>query len=89
MIMNKLTQEELNQITELTQRFQQALFELGGVEKNISDFNRQLKMLDDEKQALLVDLNNIDTQESELSAKLREKYGEGTINPQTGEIKSL
>lgn len=89
MIMNKLTQEELNQVTELTQRYQSTIYELGIIEKNISELNKQLKKVDDEKQALLVDLDKIDSQELELSIKLREKYGEGTINPQTGEIKPL
>jgi hypothetical protein len=87
--MNKLTQEELNQVTELTQRYQSTIYELGIIEKNISELNKQLKKVDDEKQALLVDLDKIDSQELELSIKLREKYGEGTINPQTGEIKPL
>ena len=89
MIMNKLTQEELNQVTELTQRYQSTIYELGIIEKNISELNKQLKKVDGEKQALLVDLDKIDSQELELSIKLREKYGEGTINPQTGEIKPL
>ena len=87
--MEKLTPEELEQITKLTQQFQQTLFELGGIEKNIADFNKQLKKLNEEKQTLLIDLDKIDAKEIEMANILREKYGEGTIDPQTGDIKPL
>jgi len=87
--MKKLTQEELTQVAQLTQRFQQTLFELGSCEKQINDTEEYLNKFIENKNNLLKDLKTIEDKEMELSIQLRDKYGEGTINPQTGEITPL
>lgn len=78
--MNKITEQELEQIKNLKQKYQDLLYNLGVVEM-------QLEALKKQKQVLLVNINNIQTEEQELTNNLITKYGENTqINTDTGEI---
>ena len=82
----KLTSEELDQVTKLAQMFQQTVYEVGMIENTIYNFNKEINKLNEDKKRLFVDLATLETKEIEVANSLRTKYGEGSINPQTGEI---
>jgi hypothetical protein len=82
----KLTSEELDQVTKLAQMFQQTVYEVGMIENTIYNFNKEIDKLNEDKKRLFVDLATLETKEIEVANSLRTKYGEGNINPQTGEI---
>jgi hypothetical protein len=84
--MAQLTQEELQAIQDLQVKYNQTVFDLGSVEAQVIAINQRLKNLANDKDGLVADLISIEKQENELIASYLEKYGQGSINPQTGEI---
>jgi hypothetical protein len=84
--MAQLTQEELQAIQDLQVKYNQTVFDLGSVEAQVIAINQRLKNLTNDKDGLVADLISIEKKENELIASYTEKYGQGTINPQTGEI---
>ena len=82
----KLTSEELEQVTKLAQIFQQTVYEIGMIENTINGFNKEISKLNEDKKRLFNDLSTLETKELEMADSLRTKYGEGNINPETGEI---
>jgi len=85
----KLTQEELQSIQELQKQFNQFVFELGNVEAQIQGLLHQKSLLETEKEGIVNDIKTLTNKEKDLVASLQEKYGNGSIDPQTGEIVSL
>lgn len=75
----KLTQEELQRIQQLQNQSQAIVSELGTIE--ISRMN-----LDARYNAAKDALNALREAEQGLAKELQEKYGDGTINLDTGEI---
>jgi uncharacterized coiled-coil DUF342 family protein len=84
--MAKLTQEEIQQIKELQQKYDQTVFELGSLEAQIIVLNAQIDKLNEEKRNLVSDLNTVGKKESELVKSLQEKYGTGSIDVESGEV---
>ena len=82
----KLTTEELEQVSKMAQMFQQTVFEIGSIENSIYSAKQHIAKLEEQKQVLFSDLVSLEAKEVELATTLREKYGDGTINPQTGEV---
>ena len=87
--MAKLTQEELDQIKKLQQFYNQTVFELGKNEAQSIVLNKQLEKLYQEKEKLVKDLETLELKETQLTQELQDKYGQGTINIETGEIKPV
>ena len=75
----KLTTEELDSIKSIKQEYTNLSFDLGEVEL-------QKANLDREKQNLLNIQNQLIEKEIVLGKSLTEKYGNGSINIETGEI---
>ncbi len=75
----KLTEEEVSELKELKQEFQQLTNVVGNLEIQIMDY--QLK-----KEQMKVSLNSLQQKEFILAKKLNEKYGEGSISLETGEF---
>jgi flagellar biosynthesis/type III secretory pathway chaperone len=84
--MAQLTPEELQSIKDLQSKYNQTIFEIGAAEAQLIVFNEQIEKLTEAKKGLVSDLKTIEQKESELIKSLQEKYGEGAINPETGEI---
>jgi len=84
--MAKLTQEELQSVKDLQSKYNQTIFEIGISEAQRLALVEQTEKLEANKKTLLSDLATIEQKESELVKTLQEKYGEGSINPETGEI---
>jgi hypothetical protein len=84
--MAQLTQEELQQIREFQSKYNQTLFEIGLTEAQRLALLEQVEKRESDKKTLLGDLATIEQKETELIKTLQEKYGTGSINPETGEI---
>jgi oligoribonuclease NrnB/cAMP/cGMP phosphodiesterase (DHH superfamily) len=87
--MAQLTPEELQSIKDLQSKYNQTIFEIGAAEAQLIVFHEQIEKLVEAKKGLVSDLKTIEQKESELIKSLQEKYGEGAINPETGEITAV
>ena len=84
--MAQLTTEELQSIKDLQSKYNQTIFEIGIAEAQRIALQEQVGKLEDNKKQLVNDLVTIEQKELELTKTLQEKYGNGSINPETGEI---
>ena len=86
--MSQLTPEELESVKALQNQYNQTIFEVGVAETQILTIEKQVKKLQEDKESLIKDLDTIEQKETALIATLQTKYGNGAINPETGEITS-
>lgn len=84
--MAQLTPEELQQIKDLQSKYNQTIFEIGASEAQILAFQQGIEKLQQAKKGLLSDLTTIEQKESDLVKSMQEKYGQGNIDPETGNI---
>ena len=84
--MAQLTQEELQSVKALQSKYNQTIFELGVAEAQLIALQNQIEKTSATKKGLFKDLELIEQKESELTKELQSKYGQGSIDPQTGEI---
>lgn len=77
----KLTQEELDSIKNLNQNFNEVFSNIGMIQVQIAE----LELKRDEIYEILSTLR---LKEKEIFETLKEKYGEGVIDLNTGEFKS-
>jgi oligoribonuclease NrnB/cAMP/cGMP phosphodiesterase (DHH superfamily) len=84
--MAQLTQEELQSVRDLQSKYNQTLFEIGVAEAQRLALVEQVEKRESDKKSLLSDLATIEQKENELIKSLQEKYGTGSINPETGDI---
>jgi chromosome segregation ATPase len=82
----KLTEEEIAKIKELQSQYNRFVFELGSMETQLAEVAYHKATLEEEKSNILEDIKTLGTKERELLATLQEKYGNGNINIETGEI---
>jgi oligoribonuclease NrnB/cAMP/cGMP phosphodiesterase (DHH superfamily) len=87
--MAQLTTEELQSIKDLQSKYNQTIFEIGIAEAQRLALQEQVEKLGENKKQLVNDLATIEQKESELTKSLQEKYGNGSINPETGEITTI
>ena len=87
--MAQLTTEELQSIKDLQSKYNQTIFEIGALEAQLIAIDEQFEKIKKGKKGLVSDLVTIEKQESELIKTLQDKYGQGSINPETGEITSI
>jgi conjugal transfer/entry exclusion protein len=85
----QLTTEELQQIKEMQAQYNKYVFELGSVEAQLQQLLQQKSALETEKGNIVSDISKLAQRESELVKTLQDKYGTGSINPETGEITPL
>lgn len=74
-----LTQEELSQLKSLRDQQNNILNGLGSLEYRIT-------LLENNKAALKAQIVELEKANADLGAQLTEKYGDGTLNLETGEI---
>ena len=87
--MAQLTPEELQSIKDLQSKYNQTIFEVGAAEAQLIVFQQNIDKLQEAKKGLVSDLTTIEKKESELVVSLQEKYGQGNINIETGEITTI
>ena len=81
-----LTPDELKSIKDLQSKYNQTILEIGAAEAQRLALQEQVGKLEESKKQLVNDLVTIEQKESDLTKSLQEKYGNGSINPETGEI---
>jgi len=74
-----LSQEELNNLATLQQQQDNFVIQLGQIEYQIGTLERQ-------KNIIKQNIESFEKQQVELGDQLKEKYGEGTINLESGEF---
>lgn len=74
-----LTQEEIETLSQLQQQQNDLVFGLGQVEYQISFLNKQ-------KDDIKTQLNGIEQTQRQSGQELEQKYGQGTINLESGEF---
>jgi hypothetical protein len=77
-----LTQEELNELTNLQESLNNLIINLGQTEFQIYNLEKY-------KNSVKNEIDNINKKQEELSQLLSSKYGDGTINIETGEFTSV
>jgi chromosome segregation ATPase len=82
----QLTAEELQSIKDLQQQYNKFVFELGSIEAQLQALLTQKTRIEAEKDNIVSDINKLGDREKEVVTALQEKYGVGSINPETGEI---
>ena len=82
----KLTTEELQQIKELQSQYNKFIFELGSLEAQLQNLLANKDIVETEKNNTLEDIKKLGEREKELINTLQEKYGNGNIDIETGEI---
>ena len=80
----KLTNEELAKVKSIPTRLQQITVQLGQVAVERIALERRIAELDVLEDQLKTDLVTVQQQERAVAAELQNKYGAGTIDPQTG-----
>ena len=88
-VTKQLTPEELQSIQDMQKQYNQFVFELGSVEAQLQNVYKAEADLKTEKANIVGDIAKLGEREKELVSTLQEKYGVGSINPQTGEITPL
>lgn len=74
-----LTKEEVENLTSLQQQQNDLILQLGQVEYQLGFFDRQ-------KTLIKTELEAFEKRQQEQAQKLEEKYGQGTINLESGEF---
>lgn len=82
----KLTAEELQKIQDLQTQYNKFVFDLGSIEAQLQGLLQQKSLLETEKNNVINDIKSLGERERVLVTTLQEKYGTGSIDPQTGEI---
>tara|TARA_S200002703_G_scaffold81133_1_gene70019 strand:+ start:5662 stop:5904 length:243 start_codon:yes stop_codon:yes gene_type:complete len=75
----KVTEEELKQIKDIQEKQRDLITTLG-----INEY--QLKYYKEEKEVIFGEIKKIEQELQKLSEQLKEKYGDVTINMETGEF---
>lgn len=84
-----LTAQEIISLKDLNKDFGKTLNSLGDIEVKLTLLNQKEKELLKEKEGLLSDYNTLRSKETEITNQLLEKYGEGTIDIESGKIELL
>ena len=82
----KFTDEELSSLQELQNTYASISTQFGQVKVSRINLERQIENLDDAENQLEQSWEENRQTESDLVKSLNEKYGAGSLNPQTGEF---
>lgn len=82
----KFTTEELKQITDLRNGHAQKINEFGQVELELLLTKQRMDSLEQTKLDLRAQYISLQEQEKQLVADLNKKYGEGTVDLESGEF---
>jgi len=80
----KFTDDEINEIRSLQNKFQDKLIKFGQIQLEIIELEDRLTALKNEQLRLKNDYLSLQKTEQELMDKLTNKYGEGSLNLKEG-----
>lgn len=83
----KFSEEEMNKIQGVQQTYQEKTALFGQLSFQKFQLERQLDTANAAEVALKKEIIDLEQQERALVKELNEKYGAGTLDPQTGEFK--
>ena len=83
----KFTDDEMNKIKEVQKLYQEKTAMFGQLSFQIFQLERQLETAANAETTLKKEIIDLEQQERALVKELNEKYGAGTLDPQTGEFK--
>ena len=84
--MIQFSEEEVNKIQEFQQKVITTNTRIGEIELQIHGLEQEFQSLKSEKQSLIDGYTTLRQQEMELSAELKDKYGEGTYDINTNQF---
>ena len=84
--MKKITEQEMVELTQLREQYSKTIFEIGQLQYEKHELENQLKTIDSELTGLYGDITSNYQRQDDYLTKIREKYGEGNLDTQTGEI---
>jgi len=79
-VVKQFTEEEVAEVKGLQQQVLTTISKIGEVELNIQDLEDSYKALQNEKNSLISEYNDLRVKETEIGKRLREKYGDGTYD---------
>lgn len=82
----KLTEQELEEMNMLREQYSKIMFDMGQLAYDKYQLEEQIKLVDQELTGLRSDIKTNGSRQDEFLEKIREKYGEGVLDTQTGEI---
>ena len=82
----KLDQTEIDSIVDLRKRMSDKVLQFGELEVEMQLTIQRKEMLESEKVKLISDFEILQKEEKDTADKLNEKYGQGTLNIDTGEF---
>lgn len=80
----KFEEKELEQINYFSSKYQEITVQFGEIEIQLSLLNEEIKRLENIKSELRRDYISTRENEIKLSTELRQKYGEGELDIETG-----
>ena len=80
----KFSEEELKELGELQQSYQEKQAQLGQIAVQKIILNQQIEAIDNRQAELEGEYEEVQQKEQEIVQKLNEKYGPGQLDPQTG-----
>ncbi len=84
--MKKITEQEMVDLNQLRDQYSKTIFEIGQLQYEKYELENQLKTIDSELAGLYEDILSNYKRQDDYLIKIREKYGEGNLDTQTGEI---
>ena len=84
--MKKITEQEMVDLNQLRDQYSKTIFEIGQLQYEKHELENQLKTIDSELTGLYGDITSNYQRQDDYLTKIREKYGEGNLDTQTGEI---
>jgi|LauGreDrversion4_2_1035121.scaffolds.fasta_scaffold40698_2 phage host-nuclease inhibitor protein Gam len=84
--MKKITEQEMVDLNQLREQYSKTIFEIGQLQYEKYELENQLKTIDSELTGLYGDISSNYQRQDDYLTKIREKYGEGNLDIQTGEI---
>ncbi len=85
----KFTEEEMKSINDIRLEYQNKVIQFGQIMLEEKLLNQQFEKLDILRENIGKEFEKLQEKEKELVKILNNKYGQGTLNPQTGEFKAV
>ena len=80
----KFTEDELKSLQDIQQQYQSVQMQLGGLKMQQIAHEKNAERLIETEDALMSGLDELTAKEQELAKELNDKYGPGSLNPETG-----
>lgn len=82
----QLTSEELQSLKDLQNDYAKLMTELGTYDLQLSDLEDSKKIVQEQKQKVKDSVKELREKENAIAKQLNDKYGQGVIDINTGEI---